>query len=139
MGTTAPPLNGLLTLDALRERAGLVLAPQAEDDPPVLIAPVDAVDPPALMLAWDDPWLAETTACYWTARLAIVCFASRLEPEGQVAELERLATHAIRRLSADAYPWPHETTRAPRMLEVAGIPLLVARVIYACPISIGGS
>ena len=137
--STAPPLAGLLDLAGLRERAAVVLAPADESEPPVLVAPVDAVDPPALMLAWEDPWLTFRTPCYWNARLAVVCFAGRLEPDAGVAELEALVAHTINRLGADAYAWPHETTRAPRQLEVAGIPLLSARVIYACPTTMRGT
>ena len=53
--------------------------------------------------------------------------------------IEELVGYVIGRLGADAYPWPYETTRAPRPIEYAGISLITARVIYRCPVSIGGT
>lgn len=136
--STAAPVAGMLSLAGLRERAAAVLAPADDTEPPVLVAPVDAVDPPALMLRWEDPWLTFQNPCFWHARLGVVCFAGRLEPDSGVATLEALMAHVVNRLGADAYPWPHESARAPGQLEVAGIPLLSARHIYACPVTLKG-
>jgi hypothetical protein len=125
-------------LTALRELAALALAPADAADPPVMVAPVDSLDPPALMLAWDDPMLSHEMASLYRARLAVVCFAGRVEPDAGIATLEWLIDYVIGRLRADAYSWPYETTRAPRLLEVAGVPLLSARVVYSCPVTGGG-
>ena len=130
---------GLLTLTELRERAAYVLAPVAEDDPPVVQAPVDAIEPPALMLGWEDPWITFRTPCFWEARLAVFCFAGRVEPGSGVATLESLIGYAVARLRADGYSWPHETTRAPRLYEIGGVPLLAARLVYSCPVTLGGA
>src|SRR5262245_35464158 len=131
--------TGLLTLSELRERAALALAPEGDDDPPVLNAPVDAISPPALVLAYEDPMLTFETPCYWTARLAVVCYVGRFEPDAGVAHLEELLAYVARRMRADAYIWPHETTRAPRMVEYGGIPLLTARHLFASPVTLGGT
>ena len=45
-----------------RDKLGAVLAPVADDDPDVLTSLVDAIEPPALMLGWGDPWLEPDTA-----------------------------------------------------------------------------
>lgn len=129
---------GLVALSELRERAAAALAPAGEGDPPVQVGPVDAIDPPALMVLWDDPMLTEESACWYRARLAVYAFAGRVEPDAGYAACEAMVAHIIGRLRADPYTWPYETTRAPRLLEVAGVPLLAARVVYACPVSIGG-
>lgn len=128
----------LLTLTELRERAATALAPLAEGDPPVMSAPVDAVEPPALMLGWDDPWLSFKAPCFYQARLAVFAFASRVEPDAGIVSLEGLVSYAIRRLAADDYAWPHESTGSPRLFEIGGVPLLAASVIYSVPVSIGG-
>jgi hypothetical protein len=133
-GRVTSAASGLLTLTEVRERAAEALAPT-----PVLNAPVDALAPPAIMLAWAEPWLTFETPCFWNARLAVVCFAGRLEPDAGVATLESLVALVIGRLRADGYPWPHETTQAPRMVEIGGVPLLTARVIYVAPVTVGGS
>ena len=135
MSTT---VSGLLSLTDLRERAAAALAPVVESDPPVIHAPVDAIDPPALMLAWEDPWIEWRTPCFWDARLGVFCFAGRIEPDAGVAALEGLINYVIGRMRADPYTWPHESTRAPRQLEIGGVPLLAARVIYRSPVAIGG-
>lgn len=130
--------SGLMSLTGLREAAAAALAPQGPDDPPVLMAPVDSLEPPALMLAWDEPWLTFNTPCFWYARLAVSCWAGRLSPDAGIAALEELVTYVTARMRADAYPWPHEATRAPRMVEIGAVPLLMARVVYTAPVSLGG-
>jgi hypothetical protein len=61
-----------------------------------------------------------------------------VEPDAGYATLEALIDHVSARLQADAYSWPYETARAPRLLEVARVPLLATRLIFSCPVSIGG-
>lgn len=129
----------LLSLTELRERAAAALAPADEGDPPVVHAPVDAIEPPALMLGWDEPWLTFRTPCFWQARLAVYCFAGRVEPDAGVETLEGLVSYVAGRLRSDGYSWPFETTRAPRLFEIGGVPLLSARLIYACPVTLGGT
>lgn len=128
----------MLTLTELRERAAEALAPAGVNDPAVLNAPVDSVEPPALMLGWDDPWLTFQAPCFYQARLVVFCFASRVEPDAGVVTLEGLVSHAIRRLAADSYPWPHQSTGSPRLLEIGGVPLLAASVVYTCPVTMNG-
>ena len=133
-----PPLAGLLRVAEVRARAAAALEPEAETDPPVLVNIVDAVEPPALMLEWVDPWLEPQTAGtgYWLARLDVVCLAQRHEPGPGVESLEALITHTITRLRADSYPWPAATLQAPRVFTIAGVPLLGARVSYRLPVTI---
>ena len=87
----------LYDLAELRARAADALAPLADDDPAVHADVLDAVDPPALMLTWDEPWLAVGPAtglptmgpAAWAARLAVLCVAGRFEPGPGIAALER--------------------------------------------------
>jgi len=98
--------------------------------------PVDAVDPPALVLSWDDPWLTYDTACIWRAQLTVVCFAGRVEPDAGVETLERLASYVIGRLQADRYVWPFNGSQAPRQTEIANVPLLMCRLNYLVRVTI---
>lgn len=135
---TVAPAAGLLSLSALRERAAQVLAPASDEDPQVLAAPVDAVDPPALVLSWGDPWVEFETPCFWYAQLAVICFAGRVDPESGTETLEQLVAYTINRFRADAYTWPQQSAQAPRLLEINGLSLLAARVIVRAPVTLNG-
>jgi hypothetical protein len=114
-------------LDA-REKLAAVLAPVADDDPDVLTSLVDAVEPPALMLGWGEPWLEPDTACLTKGRLVVTCVASRLMPGEGVAQLEALVDHTLGRLRADTAPWPLDSVSGPRVFTIAKTNYLAARV-----------
>lgn len=140
MGVAAA--SQLVPLADVRPRAAAALAPVDDGDPAVLVDVVDSLDPPALMLAWDEPWLtagvgvASMGPCLWTARLAVLCVGSRVEPGPGVAKLEELVGYTVGRLKADNYSWPFAGCTAPRVFEIAGVRYLAARLTYAVPVSI---
>ena len=125
-----------LRLTEVRAQAATALAQASADDPVVHVDLVDAVDPPALMLVWADPWVTFETPCLWWANLVVLCLASRVEPGPGVEKLEQLVTYTVERLQADDYPWPVASSQAPRIFTIANIPLLGARVGYRVPIAI---
>lgn len=126
-----------LGLTELRARAADALAPVADSDPAVLADLVDAISPPALMLAWGDPWLQpHALRGYFEARFEVLCVASRVEPGPGIETLEGLVAYTITRLRADPYPWPQATSQAPRLFDIGGVPYLGARVVYAVPVAI---
>ena len=140
MATAAATLVGL---GALRPAAAAVLAPDGPEDPNVHLDVVDSLDPPALMLTYDEPWLAAGASeratmgpCLWTARLAVMCIAGRLEPGPGVAKLEELVAYTVGRFHDDGYPWPFAGCTAPRIVEIAGVRYLAARLTYAVPVTI---
>jgi len=126
---------GLIGLTDLRARAAAALAPTLDGDPAVLEAPVDAVDPPALIVAWEDPWVEFQTPCFWYANLVVLCVASRVEPAAGVETLEGLMAYVISRLRDDPNSWPMASTTAPRLFEINNIPLLGARLVYRAPVT----
>lgn len=131
--------TGTLTVTNARESVALALAPVADDDPAVLTSLVDSLDPPALMVGWDDPWLQPLPPTMggqlWNARLVVWAVAARLEPGEGVADLERLVSYAIARLQADSYPWGLPTVTAPRVFTIGAIDYLAARISFGPPVT----
>jgi len=123
-------------LDA-RVKLAAALAPIADDDPTVLSNLVDALEPPALMLGWGEPWLTADTACLSTGRLVVTAVAARLVPGAGVETLERLVDYTLGRLAADGGAWPLDSVSGPRLFTVAKIDYLAARIILRVPIQGG--
>jgi hypothetical protein len=128
----------LLKPSELRARAAQVLAPVSDQDPPVIDAPPDAVHPPCYILEWNDPWLEFQTPSLWFSQLAIVCVTGRLDPQSGTETLEQMAADVVGRFKADSYSWPQTGSSAPRMLEINGVSLLAARIVYRAPVTLNG-
>ena len=94
---------------------------------------VDSLQPPAILLTWDDPWLTGESfgPCLFEARLGVLCIASRVEPGPGVEALEQLAVYVIERMRADAYSWPQASSQIPRAFEIGGITYLGAVIGYS--------
>jgi hypothetical protein len=123
-------------LDA-RSKLAATLAPLDDDDPVVLVDLVDAINPPALMLGWGEPWLEPRTSCLWQGRLVVTCVASRLMPGAGVATLEELIDYTLGRLNTDTGAWPLDNVGGPRVFNVANINYLAARIVLRVPIQGG--
>jgi hypothetical protein len=132
----------VLALTEVRARAATALAPALPDDPAVLEDLVDSVQPPALMLIWNDPWVTLRTVTgsggVYEASLTVLCLAGRVEPGPGIETLEQLITHTLGRLQADAYSWPLQASQAPRVFDIGNIPLLGARLTFRVPVSMNG-
>lgn len=133
-------VNGALTLGEVRARAATALAPASPNDPTVFLDVVDAVEPPAILLVWDDPWLEPQSfgPCLFKANLAILCIAARLEPGPGVQTLEEMVAYTVERLRADAYRWPQASSRAPRVFRIGNLEYLAARVVYRLDVTTEG-
>jgi hypothetical protein len=128
----------VLALGQVRDAAAAALAPEVDGDPEVIVNVVDALQPPALMLLWDDPWLTprSVSACLWDAMLAVRCVAGRVEPGPGIETLEQIVVYTLNRLQADAYTWPTATLTAPRVFTIGNIPLLFADVQLRVPVGL---
>ena len=134
----------VMQLTDVRDRMAAALAPTSPDEPDVIRDYVDAVQPPALMLVWGDPWLtpgvgAATTfgPCLWVARAQILAIAWRVDVGPGVDKLEELVSYAITRLQADeTYTWPVATLEAPREFPVGGVRLLGAYINYDVSVTV---
>jgi hypothetical protein len=133
--------TGLVELADIRDMAGVALAPETDTDPVVLVDVVDSLEPPAIMLIWDDPWLevgvgAPTMGpCVLNARLAVMCIAGRLEPGAGVRTLETLVAYAVGRMKADTYTWRLNAVGAPRIYTIGNVDYLGSRITYLVPTS----
>lgn len=131
-------MSGLGILDA-RAKLAAALAPQDDDDPVVLVDLVDALEPPALMLGWGEPWLTPKTGCFYDGRLVVTCVAGRLMPAEGVATLERLVASTLARLRAEpaAGAWPLDPAgcSGPRVFTIANINYLAARITLRVVVS----
>lgn len=116
-----------------------VLAPVADTDPAVHAGYVDALDPPALMLAPSSPWLEPMTGCTWYARVDVLCVGGRVEPGAGLDEVERLIAYTLGRFADDPGTWPVVTVTAPRWVSIAAVTYLAARVTYRLPVTIEGT
>lgn len=123
-------------LDA-RAKLAAVLAPVDDTDPSVLVDLVDALEPPALMLGWGEPWLSPQTACLRTGRIVVTCVAGRLVPGAGIESLEMLVEHTLDRLGRDGSPWPLDNVSGPRAFTIGKIVYLAARVTLRVPITGG--
>jgi hypothetical protein len=123
-------------LDA-RAKLAAALAPIDDADPSVLVDLVDALEPPALMLGWGEPWLRPQTACLREGRIVITCVAGRLVPGAGIETLEQLVDHTLGRLAADAGAWPLDSVSGPRAFTIANINYLAARITLRIPITGG--
>jgi len=117
-----------MNLIEVRDKLAAVLAPVADSDPDVLSSIVDAIEPPALMLSWGDPWLEPRTACFKDGRLVVTCVASRLAPGDGIAQLEELVAYTLDRLEADPGDWPLDSVGGPSMFTLAKTNYLAARI-----------
>jgi hypothetical protein len=122
-------------IEEVRARAKAALAPASDDDPQVLDLS-DAVEPPVLMLDWDDPWLVFRTACTYDAQLAVLCIAGRLEPLPGVEDIERLAVYTLGRMAAAPDPWLLSGSQSNRILRVGNMPYFGARLVYRIRVTI---
>lgn len=125
--------------DLLGARAKLAaaLAPVDPTDPAVLVDLVDALEPPALMIGWGEPWLTPDTACLQTGRLVVTAVAGRLMPGAGVEMLEQLVSYVLDRLRRHPSPWPLDAVGGPRVFAIANVNYLAARITLRVPIQGG--
>ena len=118
----------MIALVDARAKLAALLAPVADSDPNVLTSLVDAIEPPALMLGWGEPWLEPTPPnnCWMTGRLLVTAVAGRLMPGDGVATLESLVAYTLDRL--DPIDWALENVSGPRIFLIAKTNYLACRI-----------
>lgn len=132
-------MPGLVALVDARAKAEAVLtaAFAALPDPPTVVGPLDAIQPPAVRVGWADPWLEpQGQAAQFTASLECFCIAARFDPTPGFETVEDLVTATARAFTEDRYPWPVVFVGAPRRYEVGGVGYLAAQLIVRLPVGI---
>ncbi|HKE67428.1 MAG TPA: hypothetical protein VKB59_22710, partial [Micromonosporaceae bacterium] len=122
-----------MTPAEFRARVAAVLEPLSEDWS-THAGPVDAISPPAFVCTWADPWLVPLAVCSYTARLAVICAAARLDPEPGYEQLEQMIAAALPALQAAGIPFVQLAGVAP--FECGALQYQAARLICASPITL---
>ena len=105
------------------------MAPVADSDPNVLTSLVDAIEPPVLMLSWNEPWLEPEGPCFLTGHLVVTAVAARLEVSVAQTRLEELVEYVRGRLRADASDdWTLDSVSGPRVFLIAKTNYLAAQI-----------
>lgn len=117
-----------MNLTEARDKLAAVLAPVADSDPYVQSSLVDAIEPPALLLGWGEPWLEPLGMCTKTGRIIVTCVASRIQPGEGLATLEWLVDWALGRIQGDQPNWTLETVSGPRVFLIAKTNYLACRI-----------
>lgn len=124
-----------MNLTDARTKMAALLAPVAHTDPDVLVSLVDAIEPPALMIGWGEPWLEPTTPCLASGSLVVTCVAARLSPGEGITKLEDLVHYVLGRLKTDPGTWALDGVSGPRVFTIAKTSYLAARVTVRVPIT----
>jgi hypothetical protein len=113
-------------LTKYREEMASLLSSQLPPDIGVFDIIPDSLSPPAVYIAWSNPWLLATTFCQYAATLQLICVAGRIEPGGQFAVLEDLVELVISTLQTNRIAMRDATSPYPIVL--GGVNYLAATV-----------
>lgn len=102
--------------------AGAVLA----NDVTVVDNLPDSITPPAVLVAWGDPWLTPTSFCAFTASVEILVVAQRIEPGGQYGVIEQMVSDLASHLRASGKSV--RDVAAPYPLQLGGVDYLAASI-----------
>ena len=111
----------------VRPKLAAVLAPVADDDPPVLLG-ADAVDPPCLIVGWDEPAIDVTGVCNGIAQPVVTVVVGRVSLTDDLAAWDQLVQNVLRRLRDGGTEFGIRQTGAPRLFEIGGVPLIAGRI-----------
>lgn len=95
----------------------------------------DAVQTPALIVAWGNPWLEVQTACNYRAAAVVICVANRLTPGTGLETLEQMVSFVILSV-ATTLRVPVSAVAGPQALDISGVTYLTARVPVVVPINL---
>lgn len=115
-----------MKLSAVRELYAGIAASVVPDDVSVIDSLPDSIAPPAVLVAWSDPWLTYQTLCGWTCQLEMMIVAQRIEPGGQYEVIESMVSEIVVALRSD-----HRTIRdvtSPYPLQLGGVDYLSASI-----------
>lgn len=86
----------------------------------------DSIAPPAVYIAWSNPWLVATTFCQYVSTAQLICVAARIEPGGQYAVIESLVSQVLDVLHSSRIAV--RDVSSPFPLALAGVNYLAASI-----------
>jgi hypothetical protein len=113
-------------LTAVREHYARIAKQVASDDVTVVDSLPDSITPPAVLVAWSDPWLVPGTFCAFTAQLELMVVAQRIEPGGQYEVIETLVSDLLTALKSNGASVRDVTSPFP--LQLGGVDYLSASI-----------
>jgi hypothetical protein len=119
-------MTDVLGLTRYREETYALLRDGLDDDIGVFDIIPDSIVPPAVYIAWGNPWLLPTTFCQYASAIQLICVAARIEPGGQFAVLEDLVGNVITVLHSNKVAVRDATSPFPIVL--AGVNYLAATI-----------
>ena len=115
-----------MKLTAVREGYAAIASAVVADDVTVIDSLPDSITPPAVFVAWSDPWLTLDTYCGFVANVEILVVAQRIEPGGQYGVIEGIVSDL-----AEALRLAHRSIRditSPFPLQLGGVDYLSASI-----------
>lgn len=115
-----------MKLSQVREEYATIVAATVADNVTVISSLPDSITPPAVLVAWSDPWLTPGTFCQFTAQLELLVVAQRIEPGGQYGVIEEIIDEL-----APALKQAGATIRdvtSPYPLQLGGVDYLAASI-----------
>lgn len=88
-------MSDVLGLTKFREEMFTLMRAELPPEVGVFDIIPDSIAPPAVYIAWSNPWLVATTFCQYVSTLQLICVAARIEPGGQYAVLEELVGETV--------------------------------------------
>lgn len=88
-------MTDALGLTQWRENMCQLLSAEMPADVGVFDIIPDSISPPAVYIAWANPWLVSTTFCQYASSIQLICVAARIEPSGQYNVIEELVTTVL--------------------------------------------
>jgi hypothetical protein len=88
-------MTDVLGLTKYREEIYTLMRDGLADDVGVFDIIPDSISPPAVYIAWGNPWLLPTTFCQYSSAVQLICVAARIEPGGQFTVLEDLVGDVV--------------------------------------------
>lgn len=115
-----------MKLTLMRTEVATVAAAAVADDVTVIDSLPDSITPPAVLVAWGDPWLTPGSFCEWIATLEVLVVAARIEPGGQYERIEGLVTDLVSAFKDSQIPIRDITSPYP--LQLGGVDYLSASI-----------
>lgn len=115
-----------MKLELVRAQYAAMAGAAVGNDVSVIDNLPDSITPPAVLVAWGNPWLTPQSFCAYTANLEMLVVAQRIEPGGQYGIIEGIVSDLASYLRTQ-----HVSIRdvtSPYPLQLGGVDYLSASI-----------